>query len=153
MISQAMNHEPLEIYGDGNQTRNFIYIADLIRAIQLAASTPGIGGEIFQIATNAETTIDELVEQLLPVVAQAGYPNNQIRHVAPRRGDVRRNFSDTSKAQKMLGWRANVGLIEGLKITVKWFTDGSCDMTMTPPTTDTSTSFIHVEEYRGNKKT
>ena len=143
-IRQAMQGETLEIYGDGNQTRDFIYIEDLIRAVQLAASVPGIGGETFQIASNAETTVNELVEQLLPVLAQAGYPNIQVRHAAPRRGDVRRNFSDTSKAQKMLGWRAEVELLEGLKKTVKWFTSGSRDMTMATTTTDTSTSFVQI---------
>ncbi len=122
-IRQAMQDETLEIYGNGNQTRDFIYIEDIIRAIQLAASTPDIGGEIFQIATNAETIVNKLVENLLPVLTQAGYPNIQVRHVAQRRGDVRRNFSDTSKACKRLGWNTEVELDEGLKRTVEWFTN------------------------------
>jgi len=121
-IRQAINAEPLEIYGDGRQTRDFIYIDDLIRAIQLAANTDGIGGEIFQIATNRETTVKELVDELLPILSRAGYTNVQMRHAAPRPGDVRRNFSDMSKARTMLGWRAEIGLAEGLKWTVKWFT-------------------------------
>ena len=116
-----MKGEVLEIYGDGIQTRDFIYIEDLIRAIQLAANVDSIGGEVFQIATNAETTVRELTEDLLVILADLGYKDIQINYTAPRQGDVRRNFSDTSKAQKMLGWQAEIGLAEGLKRTAEWF--------------------------------
>ena len=81
---------------------------------------PG-SGETFQIATNSETTVVELVEKLLPILSDAGYEKVQIRHAASRIGDVRRNFSDTSKAQSMLGWKAEVELAEGLRRTVEWF--------------------------------
>jgi len=120
-IRQAMSGEILEIYGDGNQTRDFIYIEDLIRAIRLAADAQRIGGEIFQIATNAETTVKELADKLLVILANLEYKNIKINYTAPRQGDVRRNFSDTSKAKKMLGWQAEVGLAEGLKRTAEWF--------------------------------
>lgn len=126
-IRQAMQGETLEIYGDGNQTRDFIYIADLIRAIRLAANADNIGGEIFQIATNAETTVSELTETLLVILSDLGYENIQIHHSQPRLGDVRRNFSDTSKAKKMLGWQAEVALSEGLKRTAEWFVNLSPD--------------------------
>jgi len=122
-----MQGETLEIYGDGNQTRDFIYIADLIRAIRLAANADNIGGEIFQIATNAETTVSELTETLLVILSDLGYENIQIHHSQPRLGDVRRNFSDTSKAKKMLGWQAEVALSEGLKRTAEWFVNLSPD--------------------------
>ena len=120
-IQQAMRGEILEIYGDGGQTRDFIYIDDLVRAIRLAAIVDGIGGEVFQIATNAETTVSEIVNMLLPILADSGIQDVKIKHSEPRTGDVRRNFSDTSKAQKLLGWQARVPLIEGLRLTVKWF--------------------------------
>lgn len=119
---RAMNGEVLEIYGDGTQTRDFIYIEDLIRAVRLAATVEGVGGETFQIATNAETSVRELVDKLLPVLAATGVKDVQIRQSAPRRGDVQRNYSDTSKAKRMLGWRAEVDLEEGLRRTVEWFT-------------------------------
>ena len=65
-IKQALAGEVLEIYGDGRQTRDFIYVKDLIGAILSAATKPGIGGEIFQIATSKETTVSEMLEILLP---------------------------------------------------------------------------------------
>lgn len=122
-ILRAMNGETLEIYGDGSQTRDFIHIDDLIRAILLSAKTPGIGGEIFQIAGGSETTILELIDILLPALAASGFADVVVNNTEPRTGDVRRNFSDTSKARKMLGWKAEVGLDDGLKQTVEWFLD------------------------------
>ena len=98
-----------------------MYIDDLIRAIWSAAHTDGIGGEIFQIATNRETTVTELTDTLLHVLSQMGYSNIQVRHAAPRTGDVRRNFSDTSKAASMLGWKTDIDIENGLRRTVGWF--------------------------------
>jgi len=122
-IRRAMQGQALEIYGDGLQTRDFIFIGDLVRAIRLAADAPGVGGEIFQIATNAETTLSELVEKLVTALAEIGITPLEIRHADPRVGDVLRNFSDTSKARKMLGWQSEVALSEGLAQTVAWFDD------------------------------
>jgi UDP-glucose 4-epimerase len=124
-IKRAMHGEVLEIYGDGTQTRDFIYVEDLVRAIRLAATTEGVGGEVFQIATNAETSVQEMVEEVLPVLAAVGIKDVQVRQAATRLGDVMRNYSDTSKAACMLGWRAEVGLREGLRRTVEWFMDQS----------------------------
>lgn len=122
-IKRAMRGEVLEIYGDGTQTRDFIYIEDLVRAIRLAATAEGVGGETFQIATNAETSVQEMVEELLPVLAAANVKDVEVRHAAPRLGDVRRNYSDTSKAARMLGWRSETDLAAGLRRTMDWFMD------------------------------
>ncbi|HZC83392.1 MAG TPA: NAD-dependent epimerase/dehydratase family protein, partial [Rubrobacter sp.] len=122
-IKRATRGEALEIYGDGTQTRDFIYIEDLVRAARLAATAEGVGGEVFQIATNAETSVREMVERLLPVLAAAGIKDVEVRQAAPRQGDVMRNYSDTSKAARMLGWQAEVNLEEGLRRTVEWFID------------------------------
>lgn len=120
-IKQAMNGETLEIYGDGNQTRDFIYIADLVRAIELAGAKQNVGGETFQIATNTETTVAELIGLLRPLLAHYGFDNVQIKNAAPRLGDVRRNFSDTSKASNFLNWTAAAELETGLRHSVEWF--------------------------------
>ncbi len=122
-IKRATRGEVLEIYGDGTQTRDFIFIEDLTRAVRLSATTEGVGGEVFQIATNAETSVQGMVEELLPVLAAVGIKDVEVRQAAPRLGDVMRNYSDTSKAARMLGWRAEVNLEEGLRRTVDWFVD------------------------------
>jgi UDP-glucose 4-epimerase len=120
-IRRAMAGEPLEIYGDGSQTRDFIHVDDLVRAIDKAASVPGVGGEIFHIATAQETAVAELAEVLIRVLARHGCGAVQLRHAAPRTGDVRRSYADTSKAADRLGWRAEVALEEGLDGVVRWF--------------------------------
>jgi UDP-glucose 4-epimerase len=124
-IKRAVEGEVLEIYGDGTQTRDFIYVDDLIRAVRLSATVDGVGGEVFQIATSAETTVQELTDRLLPALATAGIDGIEVRNTAAlgRRG-VSRNYADTSKARRMLGWKAEVGLDDGLRRTVDWFVGG-----------------------------
>ena len=122
-IKQAMEGKLLEIYGNGQQTRDFIYIDDLIHAIRLSAAMKCVGGEIFQIATSAETTVNELAHILLSVLEEKGVSKVKMGHAAPRTGDVMRNFSDTSKAMRMLQWRADTTLRMGIEYTVDWFLD------------------------------
>ena len=118
-IKRAMKGETLEIYGDGGQTRDFIHISDLLEAVVLAASTKNIGGEIFQIATAKETTMNELTQSLVVAIREVAGIDAEWICTDARLGDVARNYSDTSKAQEVLGWTAEIGLEEGLKRTVR----------------------------------
>jgi UDP-glucose 4-epimerase len=120
-IREALAGQPWEIYGGGDQTRDFIFVDDIIDAIVLAASVDGIGGEVFQIATSAETTVLELAGHLTNILNEHGVKPVGVRHSAPRRGDVKRNYSDIRKAHLRLGWSARVPLEDGLKRTVDWF--------------------------------
>ena len=116
-IKKAIGGKNLEIYGDGAQTRDFIYIDDLIDAIILASKKNNIGGEIFQIASNKEITISEMTNKLINELKLQGIKNVSIKNSSKRTGDVRRNFSDTSKAKKYLGWNTKVYLEKGLSKT------------------------------------
>jgi len=120
-IKQALRGEKLEIYGDGNQTRDFIHISDLVAAIVSGATLTDIGGEVFQIATARETTLLELTKTLASVLAVEGLAVPQICFGEKRDGDVIRNYSDTSKAKRLLNWQASISLYEGLRRTVKYF--------------------------------
>lgn len=120
-IKQVLQGEVLEIYGDGTQTRDFIYIDDLLEALYLSAVNEGIGGEIFQIASNREVTINELVDTLRSAFSEKGIAGIKIINTQPRLGDVRRNYSDTSKARRMLGWTPRYELGQGLSLTLKYF--------------------------------
>ena len=122
-IRNAIRGEPLEIYGDGSQTRDFIYIGDLICAIRRAEVAPDVGGEVFQIATSAETAISELITILIDVLRKNGIKDVSALNSHPRTGDVRRNYSDTSKAARMLEWKSKTSLEAGLDVTVRWFLD------------------------------
>jgi UDP-glucose 4-epimerase len=121
-IKQAIAGETLEIYGDGSQTRDFIHISDLIDAVIAAGTKAGVGGEKFQIATSAETTVGEITEKLIDALKEAGIPAKMFNG-ENRQGDVARNFSDTTKAKNVLGWQAKVNLEQGLRQTIAFFTD------------------------------
>ena len=112
-----------EIYGDGTQTRDFIYIEDLIGAIVKAAEA-NVGGETFQIATSKEHTVNE-VAKILEQELKRHKIDLKIVYSEPRLGDVKRNFSDTSKAKKTLDWWAKTTLNQGIQRTVKWFLNHS----------------------------
>ena len=141
-IKQAKNGEICEIYGDGTQTRDFIYIDDIINAIIKAANPPSlrstsslnsppsllltpnsIWGEIFQVATSKEHTVNEIAEILKNELQNQYNIDMIIKYGQPRAGDVKRNFSDTSKAQLKLGWKSEIDLVAGIKKTVQWFID------------------------------
>lgn len=120
-IGQALRGETLTIYGSGEQTRDFIYIADLVAAIRRSAEVPEIGGELFQIATSRETTVREMLDQLIACMEEAGLPAPEVTYSDPRTGDVMRNFSDTSKALRLLGWKSEFAIEDGLRETLKWY--------------------------------
>jgi len=120
-IRQALNKQTLEIFGDGKQTRDFIYIDDLTNAIKLAVVKNNIGGEVFQIASNQETTITDLTIKINAILNQNGINDINVINGDSRLGDVRRIYSDTSKAKNRLGWQPRVSQEEGLKKTVEYF--------------------------------
>ncbi len=119
-IKKTITGEKLTIYGDGFQTRDFIYVGDLVRAIILSARS-GLGGEVFQIATNRETSIAELAQKISDIMGELGNKLSTIEHVQPLAGEVRRNYSDISKAKRLLKWQPEVDLDTGLRLTTAWF--------------------------------
>ena len=121
LIRLAIEGETLEIYGDGRQTRDFLYIDDLVAAIVEAAKRPKIGGEVFQIATSLESSVNDVVKALIGHLRRVGIAVPEICYGEQRLGDVLRNFSDTSKAKQLLKWEAAIGIDEGLKQTIAWF--------------------------------
>jgi UDP-glucose 4-epimerase len=113
-IRRALSHKPFVVYGDGNQTRDFLYVEDVCTAIEatLRATDPGI----YHLGTGVETSVNELVEK----VARACDTNPAVERKPPRAGDAARSFVDLSSAQRALGWNPRVDLEEGLRRTVEW---------------------------------
>lgn len=118
-IRQAIHGETCVIYGDGTQTRDFLYIDDLVRAVLLGMEK-NVGGETFQIATGMESTVGEVAQMIAQGLEKRGI-RMKITHDSPRLGDVKRNFSDTRKAKKMLGWKAEMALEAGIEKTIDYF--------------------------------
>ncbi|HEY1285733.1 MAG TPA: NAD-dependent epimerase/dehydratase family protein [Solirubrobacterales bacterium] len=102
------------IFGDGRQTRDYIYVGDVVAA-QLAAADSGVGGA-FNVGTGVETDVLALVERLTALGGAEGF---EPEFAPPREGEVRRIAIDPTRAERELGWRAETGLEEGLRITLE----------------------------------
>jgi UDP-glucose 4-epimerase len=105
--------DPLVLYGQGDQTRDFVYVDDLCDGLLAAATAPAAAGELYQLASGVETSINELVELLREV---SGAPVEVLRRPA-RRGEVARSVSATVKARTALGLRDPTALRAGLATT------------------------------------
>lgn len=110
-VKRVEQDKPLEIYGDGNQTRDFIHAQDIAQAIHLVithnASTNNLWGEVFQVATGQETKIIDLAKMITNFADATKHP---ITFAPQIRGEVRKNFSDISKARKILGFSPRMKL-------------------------------------------
>ena len=116
---RALAGEPLVVYGDGSQTRDFVFVEDLCRGIAAAVTAEPAGdqkGLVAHLASGTETTVLEVARQ---VAARAG--NTGLEHRPVRAGDVSRSFSDISLARERFGYQPRVALAEGLDRTVSWF--------------------------------
>lgn len=120
----AQEGEPLIIYGDGNQTRDFIEARDVCQATYLSLQALEAGseirGEVFQIATEVETRINDLAQLIKKVVGK----EITIIHHPSRKGEMIRNFADVSKARRVLGFKPEIGLRQGLEDLWSWFQHG-----------------------------
>lgn len=120
-IKQTLRGEDLEIYGDGSQTRDFIHVTDIAQAILLAAGSAESGGEIFQIATFRETTVNEIAEKIKRLAKEKAGKSVQVLHGVERQGDVKKNFSDISRARTVLGFEPAFDVESGLEQTFDFF--------------------------------
>jgi UDP-glucose 4-epimerase len=108
--------EPVIIYGDGNQTRDFVHVDDICQAIKLCITdTTSAAGEIFQIASGIETSVNQLVSILQDITGGT----LKTIYEPQRKGEIIRNYSDISKARRMLNYSPVVSLKEGLRRMVQ----------------------------------
>jgi len=121
-IKQALKGETLVIYGDGSQTRDFIYIEDLLSAVVMAAQSEH-KGELFQIATNRETTVNEIAEIIKDACKDLAGIDVKIDFEGFRAGEVLRNYSDITKARTVLGWEPKTELAQGIRNAIQFFLD------------------------------
>ena len=107
--------KPVMVFGDGTQTRDYVFVSDVVEANLLALKAKG--SHVLNIATQMEASVNELIH-LLEDFSTQPFPRND----APARpGELQRNCLAISRAQATLGWRPKVGLQEGLKETFRWF--------------------------------
>jgi UDP-glucose 4-epimerase len=116
-LSNLFSGRPPTIYGDGNQTRDFVFVGDVVNANCLAATAPGVAGAVYNIAGGREITILELARIMMHTLGTVGEPD--FRPARP--GDVRFSSADIRAACEKLGYQPTVGLSEGLALTAEWF--------------------------------
>lgn len=114
-IRKALAGEPLTIYGDGGQTRDFIYVKDIVAALVFAATTPGVTGA-FNVGYGASTTINDIART---IIAEAG-SRSEIRYEPERAGDVRHSRASVERLSHA-GFRPVSNLREGLAATLGYF--------------------------------
>jgi nucleoside-diphosphate-sugar epimerase len=112
---RLVNGEPITIYGDGKQSRDFIFVKDVVRANLMAAES-NAAGEAFNICTGRETSLLDLLEELSELSPRPP----EVRFDAPRPGDIYRSYGNPEKAAVKLGFRAQTTLANGLAQTVEW---------------------------------
>lgn len=113
-ISAALTGQPATLYGDGLQSRDFTYVTNVVEANLRAATTHGVGGDVFNVACGESHTLLAVLEVIASIVRRAP----QVLEVAPRVGEVRQSRADITKARTSLGFRPTVGLEQGLGRTI-----------------------------------
>jgi len=114
-ITRLLQNESPIIYGDGGQTRDFTFIADVVQANQKAMESEANG--IYNIACGERISLNELAETLMEITGR----HRQLIYEPEREGDIRDSLADISRAKKAFGYDPAYTLEDGLKETVKWF--------------------------------
>jgi dTDP-glucose 4,6-dehydratase len=117
MISNALSDEPIPVYGDGRNVRDWIYVDDHCRAIMLVMEK-GVAGEVYNIGARNERRNLEVVESVLGAL---GKPRSLVRYVKDRPGHDRRYAIDPSRIEEGLGWRPLETWESGLAKTIAWY--------------------------------
>jgi UDP-glucose 4-epimerase len=119
-ILWALKHAPLEVHGDGTQSRDFTYIDNVVEANVLAARAPGAAGEVFNVGCGARVSLLTIITSLERLL---GRPLER-HHTPARAGDVAHTLADVGKAKRLLGYTPLVTFDEGLKRTFEYFRGG-----------------------------
>lgn len=116
-IGRLLDGKSPIIYGDGGQTRDLVFVDDVVAAFEAAAGSEASDGRAINVATGKGMSINELATA---IVRAAGVDLEPV-YEGPRPGDIRHSVASVDKAKKLLGWEAKVTLEEGIRLTYEWF--------------------------------
>jgi UDP-glucose 4-epimerase len=119
-IAAILAGRPVEVYGDGRQTRDFLFVGDLAAAIWAALGAPA-PAPVYQIASGVETPVSAVLARLAALAEQRLGRPPVVVHRPARPGDVARSSADIRRARRDLGWAPLTGLDHGLALTFDWF--------------------------------
>jgi nucleoside-diphosphate-sugar epimerase len=112
-----LENRPPTIYGDGEQTRDFTYVANVVDGVLRACDAPGASGEIINVATGGRISLNRLFSVMREVIGATVDP----LYADPRPGDVRDSQADIRKAKALLGYEPTVSFEDGLRRTIEWY--------------------------------
>jgi nucleoside-diphosphate-sugar epimerase len=112
-----LENRPAKIYGDGGQTRDFTYVANVVDGVLRACEAPNASGEIINVATGGRISLNELYAEMKKVVGATVDPD----YLDGRQGDVRDSQAAIDKAKSLLGYTPIVSFEDGLKRTIEWY--------------------------------
>lgn len=116
-IPAVLRRQRPVIYGDGQQSRDFVYVENVVEANLLASSVSGIGGEVFNIAPGRDISVSETLTEILDITGERITPV----HEPARGGDILHSRADVTQARERLGWTPSISFREGLRRTVDWY--------------------------------
>ena len=108
--------QPVQIHGDGEQSRDFTYVSNVVDATIRAGEKEGASGEIFNIAAGSPASVNRLADTIAAILGKPVVKE----YLPPRAGDIRDSWADLGKAERILGYRPAVGLEEGLRRTIEY---------------------------------
>src|SRR5262245_29453579 len=117
-ITNAIDHEPLPVYGTGLNRRDWLHVEDHCRALVALLEHPSIEGETFNIGAQHEMDVLTITDTILTLLER---PRTLVRHVEDRPGHDRRYAVDSSKLTRLTGWTPEIAFEDGIRETVKWF--------------------------------
>jgi len=115
-ITAIAEGDPITIYGDGEQSRDFTFVDNVVDATIRAAETDGASGEIFNVAAGAPVSVNTVADTIGAILERPV----EKRNVARRPGDIRNSWADLTKSERLLGYRPGIGLEEGLRRTIAY---------------------------------
>lgn len=116
-ISRLLEGRPLQIYGDGRQTRDFVFVGDVVRAMTAASEAAGTSGRAYNVATGRAVSVADLAQ----AISRAADRPPRLEFLPPRQGDIVNSWADVALAERELGFRAATSLEDGLRRTIEWF--------------------------------
>jgi UDP-glucose 4-epimerase len=116
-IAALLESKPPVIYGDGNQSRDFTYVENVVKANLLSMETPGVTGQVLNIACGQQTSVNVLLSMLRDLSGEKISP----RHESPRTGEVRHSLASIDLAKSLLRYEVKIGIQKGLLATWDWF--------------------------------
>ncbi len=114
-IKRALDRRDLTIFGDGSQTRDFVYVGDVARAL-ISGSRRDFEGDVFNVGRGIPTSVLDLAQAAIRCCAST----SDIVHAAPRAGEITHSYADVTAIREHLDFEAEVALDKGLRITLDW---------------------------------